>query len=361
MKEPKITYFTGAGASFYSVPIINELQKQIGLLPSKVLNEGLYNNMELKELKDYIQGVVETPEGFEPYSMLLSQLRILSENSKQYSTIDTYALYTKYHNPKEYLKVKHLINWFFTLWQSQENEDYEGKKKWEEIDPRYIGLISAIIRKEDKILLSDNINFITWNYDTQIEKALHLFTDRNLSLLEVCKKSRVYPVVQNENCKIVHLNGISGFFRVNYNVFEMVVKHGVHFPDKAKTFAEDYSEDVKIEQDSTLINFSWDTETLSNNAIQRAISLLEKTNYLVIIGYSFPLFNREADVIMMNALPYNCKIVIQNPNFTKQMFIEYFGETFKERTIMVKEESQFFIPSEYFTELKKEDKNIDEI
>lgn len=163
--SPKITYFLGAGASYYSVPVINELQKQLGELPKQISSQNHYSSkfkIEIDEFDNYLNGGIEEIPSNNLFSYILYELSQLSKRSLKYSTIDTFALYCKHQNPQYYKIVKHLLNIYFTMWQARKNIDIKDDSSmvWEEIDPRYIGLISAIFRKEEKVMISENINFI---------------------------------------------------------------------------------------------------------------------------------------------------------------------------------------------------------
>ncbi len=353
LRPPKITYFFGAGASHNSVPITFQLHQQLNRIATNIGSEAALPLFEdtANVFKSFLnQNRLET-EGLNVEAKLFAELYILGKKSKEYSTIDTYALYNKYHNADNYNKIKHLINLFFTFWQTQAQMDHTGKDvlQWDEIDPRYINLISAIIRKEGEISIPDNINFITWNYDTQLEKAINLF-DKSKTLLDICNKIKVYPASQSTLSKIIHLNGISGFLKKKTGEIELIPCDNTKpYYEKMKQISDYYSA-VNTIEDSTLIKFSWDSEIANNEALKMAKLVIQESDYLIIVGYSFPLFNREADIAMLRTLPHKCKIIIQNPNITTDMFNEYFEKINPPKNnIIVKDASQFFVPSEYFT------------
>lgn len=359
MSSPKITYYLGAGASYYSVPIIKDLQKQLGELPiqisaynqlEKLFDDEFNDNRNInKKLSDLIPHNI--------FSYLLIELAKLSERSVKYSTIDTFAFYCKHQDPQYYILIKNLLNVFFTLWQARVNHDIKSENPftWEEIDPRYIGLISAIFRKEGGLMISENVNFVTWNYDTQLEKAIKLFTKKEESLMQICETAQVYPICDIDKSKIIHLNGISGFYQNNNEEIKML-NQGFekdilsHFDELVKS----YKDLTSVQEDTSLIQFSWDEDMPYNKAINRSRDILSESDYVVIIGYSFPLFNRAADIAMLKNLKKECKIIIQNPGFKKEMFIEYFGDAFNNYDINVKDASQFYVPSEYFTDVNSD-------
>ncbi len=62
---------------------------------------------------------------------------------------------------------------------------------------------------------------------------------------------------------------------------------------------------------NSLLKYSWDYETEVNNARKRAKDLINNTDHLIIIGYSFPIYNRVVDKEIFSAIMPNTKITLQ--------------------------------------------------
>ena len=60
------------------------------------------------------------------------------------------------------------------------------------------------------------------------------------------------------------------------------------------------------------ISFAW--ERMNDQYVQRISDCVSDAKVLVIIGYSFPFFNREVDRIIFEKMPSLEKIYIQDPN-----------------------------------------------
>jgi len=105
---------------------------------------------------------------------------------------------------------------------------------------------------------------------------------------------------------------------------------------------------------TSLINYAWDD---NSSKLKEAKRIFEATDILVIIGYSFPTFNRSVDSELLAGLKNNFdKIVYQDPNASEEL-LELFHLKFKNNSgnittksnfKILKETDQFHIPPEYF-------------
>lgn len=81
-----------------------------------------------------------------------------------------------------------------------------------------------------------------------------------------------------------------------------------------------------------------------------AIKICKDIDTLIIIGYSFPIFNRKIDMEILNSLKDVKTIYIQNKveniNAIKSRIISLVPE-FKEKILPVEDTTQFFIPHDY--------------
>lgn len=85
-----------------------------------------------------------------------------------------------------------------------------------------------------------------------------------------------------------------------------------------------------IIKDGELISFAWenlneDYSFKENEVLSNALSVAEKTEILVIIGYSFPIFNREIDRKIIEIMKIQ-KVYIQDkePEKIKSIMINAF-------------------------------------
>ena len=100
----------------------------------------------------------------------------------------------------------------------------------------------------------------------------------------------------------------------------------------------------------SMINFAWEENEISQKGRKHATKIAEDTKVLIVIGYSFPVFNHSVDFNIIKSLPENSKIVIQDPAVDEEYFCERFAIDSK-RVKVIKDVKQFYIPPELFNSL----------
>jgi hypothetical protein len=293
-KPPKITYLLGAGASYNALPIVSEI-------PNK-----------LREMKEYIEqfNFDKTGEHIK-LDVLENEINLI----EKHASIDTLARkywlkHQKNFTNEDYLFVKNIITCLLIYCQLETNKvanqhQVDAVKKVKKnylLDPRYDAFLSAIIK--DDFQLPPYINIVSWNYDYQIEKSFNFFSPEK-TLMETGQQLGIdyYSVIQKSN--IIKLNG-TGFFvdkvnpYLNYNEYNDEL-HELFFKlliKKNKSLA--YSG----------IKFAWETNSdlATSNRENAANNVIAKSDYIIIIGYSFPIFNREVDIKLFEKIE-NCKAI----------------------------------------------------
>jgi hypothetical protein len=340
-KRMKVTYYLGAGASFNAIPIVGELDKAfkrienlIDTHQSALMQRGLNNSFY--KLRNFLQ--------------------IAEKNAKAFGTIDTYAKHLWLSNPKELKILKKSLSLFFTIWQECEKAFFNFKaireNDFEEIDHRYLGLLANYLEKSDNdIVLNKDIKFISWNYDNQLEKALSLFTGKN-NIEYTLEKFGIYPYNFKEHLKsnIIHLNGISGLFAKDSLQDKSISEE----PKANKRTIVDVLEKVFTELDSDELSnskyftFAWEDDEVSLEAIKQAADILNETEVLIIIGYSFPTFNDQIDKKLMSIVRNSEKLTrvyYQDPKGSTELLYTRFGIS-EQKIKIVNEVDQFTLPLE---------------
>jgi hypothetical protein len=339
----KTTYFFGAGASANVIPTMIGIEKGLKNV-SGVLEQLI--NAQTKEGWD--TRIVENIE-------ILNSLKVeFDEITKQltwHQTIDTVA--RKYYlqsNWAKYNKLKIVLSTFFAFGQLVELPDNENVRELRlaqanslnfRIDKRYDSLFSNILQKQNNSIEAlDNISIITWNYDLQIELALRNFFPHEPSITELKERFSIlngFNINQTEEFdfnkfSVIKLNGDAyfegdGIGNDFYSrLFEKLSTFGKITADY---FFAEISEILKkidfnnIGKDETglsvLRNFSYSWELDFDNQvsfnkrklIDNAKVLLENTEKLIIVGYSFPDANVSIDrEIFKNS--YFKEVVMQN-------------------------------------------------
>ena len=338
----KVTYYLGAGASYNAIPIVGELDKAFDDICLQ--STYIFNDFEKLGLAS-------------KFKIFQAQMQTFSKASKLFGTIDTYAKHLWLTNKSDLIALKESLSFFFTVWQEVDKEFFNNNKTrnniFESIDHRYLGLFSNYLELNNNIIeLNSDVKFITWNYDTQIERALSLFVGQNKTEYAL-KNFGVYPYnyfFKNiENAQIVHLNGIAGLYATQN---EHNTKALFDIVDDKKNIKNVFDNSLNIINSEEYNNqkyftFAWEDNDVSKKAVAHAEKIMKEAEILVIIGYSFPTFNDQIDKKLINALDTKSKkfkmVYFQDPNASKELLYSRFGIPEKKITI-VKDTKQFILP-----------------
>ncbi len=317
-----ITYLFGAGASAKACPILDQQAQKMYELANQFLD------VETLALLD----LDAEPVNIKAIDRILFDIGKFGKKGIQYGTIDTYAkklfLSDDYENQLDRLKIS--VSLFFTIWESMSN-DHGLKDNYKNIDQRYISLLASILEKTPNRdpSIKQNIKFITWNYDLQFERAFKSFCMSHLDWKYVSKHLKFRNNISLlDTLDICHLNGYNGFYytgnRTNDASKEVdTVDRNLEGKDVISILKE---LEFCIESESrgqlsfnNHINYAWETNPLAEATRNQALGILEKTDILIIVGYSFPTFNKEIDQKLFEKLEgRRTRIFYQDPNASKK-------------------------------------------
>jgi hypothetical protein len=301
----KIVYLIGAGASFgkrdkenkivEGLPIVEEIPSRIQFLIHKIITGNTEINSQFKASKQDID-------------FLISELEWLKTASIKHQTIDTYAkkLYTT-QNHEEYERLKYALSAYLTL-----------EQLFNKPDSRYDAFFAAILG-DDISKLPDFVSILSWNYDCQFEIAFAEYFSSNKSLnsiwdhLKIFNKTTTDDRKKYDNFSITKLNGTAltydkksldkPFFDSFFNRMGM---------SKINHVITSYLRGAGASNVENALSFGW--EKMNEIFKNQIISKVEDAEILVIIGYSFPYFNREVDRFIIQNMNSLNKIYIQDPN-----------------------------------------------
>lgn len=303
----KVVYLLGAGASFGTrekgigspiitgLPIVSEIEGELENLTS-ILGSLSLNDKELEESK----------------KSLIKDFHDLKTQCSNNSSIDSYAKKLCLQGDKKgFSRVELLLTIFFILEQIVHKPDM-----------RYESFLSKVAQKDiacDFLRLNEKVGILSWNYDNQIELAYRrFFTD---SYSNIRERLGIYDVKGDEQneflhkyCNIIKLNGTANFTReedwmnsANYNTIDETV---------LKIILKKYDICVRLGRpcDGMLrLNFAWE-KLWSNDMLTTMIpKLVQDAQALVVIGYTFPDYNRDIDRLIFESMPNLSKIYIQDP------------------------------------------------
>lgn len=345
----KIVYLFGAGASFgkraaddkneilEGLPIVSEFPVQIDRLVEKIQNQKF-------SLPASQQGTSDESK------KLIDELKWLKESSEKHQTVDTFAKKLRVsegHN-NDYDRLKNAISVFLTLMQL-----------FNKPDSRYDAFFANILGNS-YYKLPENVSILSWNYDCQFEIAHAAYSKRqslnaiwdDLNIKGKTTKSR------NDNYipfSITKLNGTALMFEDNGSFdstfFDAFFNRQGMSEISYVTTA--YIDTLNSKNVRNALSFAWegcDTE-FEKLYISKAID----AEILVIIGYSFPFFNREVDREIIRNMVNLKKVYIQDPfcEYVKDSFEAVLSEEQLEKVVsgqikivFKKSCSQFLIPNE---------------
>ena len=345
----KVIYLLGAGASYGSrekgtekiergVPLVNELSSTIDQLCDELESikktPWLPPNRELTFRNSLPSSIEE--------SYIKEELLWLKQCCNTELTIDTYAkiLYDK--KSDEYDRLKRALSLFFTLIQDPLR-----------VDPRYSNFLSKIMNFEinGDISKRKDIAILSWNYDSQFEFAYNKIQNIN-SIPKIWKKLNIYcksieAMIEatrslNKFC-IIKLNGTAFMYdKTNLQIvdtfFDPYSTMGI-IPSIYKFYLDKYK------NIDTGLSFAWEKDSKIKQSIEKTVY---NADVLVIIGYSFPDYNRDIDKEIFDKMPNLKKIYIQDkdPNIIKQRIMQFITTKKDYNFMLCQDVTQFVIPME---------------
>jgi hypothetical protein len=337
-KQTNVTYLLGAGASANAFPVVKEMGKVVkSILLDELekytlpIGSSFYEDLEDGTLGLTLKHAVSDitylgkSDKKSAYTFLaqkadehgLSFFNDLNEVSKKiyllslllygcetHLSVDTYAkkLWLGQKHKKANLEKYNDLRTAITLFFQLHNNLY--KKIEKRYDAFFAGIMDVDKNNKYHAVLPDNVNIISWNYDYSLESSLANIVGTSITSLkdDIVHYKGLYTHNINSPFKILKLNGVAGTKNGTKNFWLSYF---------------DYINNDLISEDiyDSLVSFAWDDSQDSNNeAISLAKQIMAKTDILVVIGYSFPLYNRKIDgqLLSKDTAPRLRKIYIQD-------------------------------------------------
>lgn len=336
----KIAYLFGAGASCQSLPIVNQIPSRILeviQILKNIENEFSLNEKTVIQEKEYSYSEIKTE--------LISDLKWVLKNSENHASIDTFAkkLYLK-RKDDELNKLKRAFSVYFII------EQLINKA-----DNRYDSFYASIL-KEDFYEFPENMRILSWNYDNQFEKSFSDYTENdeiitNRNFLKVVTKYS-YDRTDNSKFCILKLNGSTNLMSDNgFREYQFLTKvNGNLNKENLKNLLKNYAFLARKESKVfSGLSFAWEKfHNERNNIIEKAKNETFDTEILVVIGYSFPFFNREIDREIINNMKDLKKVYFQAPdaNNLKERFLSIRDNIEKSNLLERYDLEQFVLPNE---------------
>lgn len=327
-----ITYLIGAGASFGTLPLVNELATELqtfGSSISQLSGTQPPNQMEKKMQDDFLW---------------------LSRETNKQASIDTLARQFSLNGQKDNLKK--LKNVLTILFYYKQVCNYPNK--------RYDLFLSTLL--DENLNMPENVKFISWNYDLQFELAYNNYTCygdlyKNQEKLCVLNKGN-NKSLDNKRFKIYKVNGTAQFVTGNQitNLNYYRDRQELDKINFKRELAKLYFDVTENHITNSSLSFAWETQKLDSSFRE----IVKETDILVIIGYSFPYFNRKFDSTLLVNMGNLERIYVQDNNFTIiKAKIEDIRMDMRGKILGTPSLDEFYIPHDWFDPGTVDDKIIE--
>lgn len=268
-------YLLGAGASSQTLPLASQFASRLTSFAGDLLNDTPNNNSKiaLNEAIDW-----------------------LAKEASHHFSVDTFAKKLYFRGDIQNLKkLKAALSAYLVIEQSRHH-----------VDRRYDAFLASVLKFDSsrRVSLPEHLRILTWNYDTQLEKAYYGFCDDYDKVIEgITFNKRIYRI---NGCCGTHPPGHVGeSFRAAFNIAEEPAWNaGMELYNQYMT---------KHSSPAPDINFAWEDST-HNQLNNVGLNLLSDVTDLIVIGYSFPYFNREIDDIIFKQFDNLFRVYLQFPD-----------------------------------------------
>jgi hypothetical protein len=296
----EITYIFGAGASYQAMPLVANFSQRF--------------NVYLSFLND----ITSEKEFLEANNSFLL-------NVSEHLSFDTYFKKLFHQNEEHEIdKNKRILLYYLIFENLCPIGIYRGyarqqclEKKFRN-DPRYDSMIASLLLPlKGSRELFIKINLITWNYDLGLMTAIRNFLFSGTDIPTLIKKynTRINVFEFSSQLTLIHLNGF--VFHNNFNDLSKVEMHDLKilFASFVRSFKDRAKEDVKYNFNK--LTFAWESgdprEKLSDS-MKFSIDGINNSQSVIITGYSFPLYNRLYDQLLIDKEKLNRKnVFIRDP------------------------------------------------
>ena len=336
----KISYLFGAGASKQCLPIVNEIpdriENVISIIEKKefqLSDSEIFDGINLETKKQEVQGI------------LIDDLKWLVRETKDHASIDTFAkkLFVK-RKTEDLGRLKAAFSVYLII------EQIINKP-----DKRYDSFYASILNRDYRAF-PENLRILSWNYDSQFEISFSGYTDQNSletnrSFLNIILKYS-YNTPDNSRFSLLKLNGSTNLY--HYNGFE------------SSNYINEFPISLSLEDLDLIIrsfaairsirprffsglSFAWERSDKSkDDIVLHAKNETKDTEVLVVIGYSFPYFNREIDREIIRSMDSLKKVYFQAPdaNILRERFLSVREDIKLEMLLTRFDLDQFILPNE---------------
>lgn len=344
-----ITYFTGAGASFHSLPLIKTMTARMRVFSNYLKHQKFSQNISQDNKDLFIND--------------LDKLIIECENN---TSIDTYAKQLSISKKDiELHRLKILLSGYLIFEQLIKpiglKLDFESSLFpidlcnliERHLDKRYKNFWMNMIEPSTG-LPNPTVSIVSWNYDMQFEFAYSLISSKDLDSTQ--HDLQVFPSIineqENKGFRMVKLNGTAGLYEQHpYNKYDNSFDLSKHHLDEFNLgiIINGFTKNYRRAMENPVFQFAWEQTKLTDRVKNYSKEIISNSEILVFIGYSFPTFNKSVDSEILGSLPNLKKVYLQMPSDTLEE-TKYRMEAINPKLVsnlMLKSDvSEFYIPTE---------------
>lgn len=341
--EYKVTYLIGAGASAKVLPTVKTTSTTEGIAQALRI---FANSLEADST------IHTTYKSFITQTVI--DLNWIAENSDKFGTPDTFAKFLYLQDSESLPRLKNALIFYFTVEQFINNK----------IDNRTLIFLTTVMQIGN--IFPTNIKILNWNYDFQFQMAAETFrkekfhysnsgTYHSPPLIEYYPSLGYEMNVNNvsvdfSKISLVHMNGIAGFY---YNEQKSSILN-LFLNERPKDINEIIEKIItETSRKHDLLTFAWESNTdiayLLRKRLEAAKTIIANSDILIIIGYSFPFFNREIDKQIFNSLKESGKlkkIIYQDPYKTGEFLKKQFDLSEDVEILHITEKDNYYVPNE---------------
>lgn len=317
-KMSKIIYYIGAGASYGKRQIISKEKSD----EEVILTEGLPVVAEIpnriRKFRKFINDCVISHDLYYEFKGMfntrgsdierqrldmLQDIDELIEGIVNHATIDTYAkkLFL-IRDLRRFKTLKNVLCAYF-VWEQLDHA----------VDQRYDIFLASVLSMANLYLPKD-ISVVSWNYDSQFELAYNFYTRNGKFPVFDKNNDNEWEVLPNYGC-VFKVNGSATYG--NFSVVNEILKDDKLPKDiQLIIFYGDSKADTSQMgfQFTPHLSFAWEQTPNQSKMMEYIKQASQDTISLVVIGYSFPFFNRDVDRSIIANMPQLKTIYIQDPN-----------------------------------------------
>ncbi|GAA3593668.1 hypothetical protein Q4Q39_06280 [Flavivirga amylovorans] len=343
-----ITYLLGAGASIGALPIVDKIPNALNdfaeeFNPSILTSSSPNHSIVFRDsiINRYLSKHQANENISQNVKKFYNDIIWLKTGAENHTSIDTFAkkLYLQKDN-KNLKKLKIILSCFFLYLQTKK------------FDKRYDSFFASIL--DDLSKLPENLKILSWNYDSQLEIAFNRFVNTTINnskhILNLFSKGS--NIIKNETeFSVFKINGTTGFIDKNKELFEILNEFDSIESSLVEVFLDINKRSSKNDYNPNM-SFAWENFNIDSYFNKSLKESIRETEILIVIGYSFPFFNRKVDKLMLDAMPKLTKVYVQDPSNSENVIEKMKGliqwyQNHRVQFESIKYKDQFFIPIEF--------------